>query len=60
MKGQDRRYILFKSTLFLSLKAKDFKYEDHLRSLFGKMVIIINFYLGIPIQYTRESIAWFS
>lgn len=34
--GKDRRYNLFKSALFLSLKAKDFKYEDHLRSLFGK------------------------
>ncbi|CAK93289.1 unnamed protein product (macronuclear) [Paramecium tetraurelia] len=34
--GQDKRYNLFKSALFLSLKAKDFKYEDHLRSLFGK------------------------
>ncbi|CAD8117863.1 unnamed protein product [Paramecium sonneborni] len=34
--GKDKRYNLFKSALFLSLKAKDFKYEDHLRSLFGK------------------------
>ncbi|CAD8206788.1 unnamed protein product [Paramecium pentaurelia] len=34
--GKDKRYNVFKSALFLSLKAKDFKYEDHLRSLFGK------------------------
>jgi paired amphipathic helix protein Sin3a len=31
-----KRYMLFKSSLLLSLKAKDFKYEDYLRSIFGK------------------------
>jgi len=37
-KGNLKRYNLFKSALFLSLKAKEFKYEDYLRSLFGKHV----------------------
>ena len=31
-----KRYLLFKSALFLSLKSKEFKYEDYLRSLYGK------------------------
>jgi len=32
----DKRYLLFKSALFLSLKSKEFKYEDYLRSIYGK------------------------
>jgi hypothetical protein len=33
-----RRYRLFKSVFLLSLRSKDFKYEEYLRSLFGKLV----------------------
>ena len=52
--GKDKRYNLFKSALFLSLKAKDFKYEDHLRSLFGKHVNFNNEYRVLYFQHQKK------
>lgn len=33
-----KRYVMFKSALYLSLKSKEFQYEDYLRSIYGKQV----------------------
>ena len=45
--------MLFKSALFQSLKVKDFKYEDYLRSIYAKQVLNIH-NQGFSLLYNRK------